>query len=83
MNPGTCGGFVIRDLKLGLQVVSKPPALLVRLGRAFYHHGPQKFKLDLTLSGGMSEIFHGVWAAQLSSIAFEKALFHLHGTESF
>lgn len=40
---------MIRDLKLGLQVVSKPPALLVLFGRAFYHHRPQKFKLDLTL----------------------------------
>lgn len=55
VKPSTYGGFVIRDLKLGLQVVSKPPELLVLFGRAFYHHRPQKFQVDLTLCGGMAE----------------------------
>lgn len=47
---------MIRDLKLGLQVVSKPPVLLVLFHRAFYHHRPQKSQVDLTLSGGMAEM---------------------------
>lgn len=76
VKPVTYGGFVVRDLKLGLQAVSKPHALLVLLGMAFYHHRSQKFKLHLSLSGGMAEMyFVGFGQHSLAAFHLRKTCF--------
>lgn len=74
---------MIRDFKLGLQVVSKPPALLVLFDRAFYHHRPQKFKVNLTLSCGMAEMhFMGFGQHNLAAVPLRKTCFPYMGKKA-